>query len=34
MAAIRAHDADGAEAAARAHIRAAFKARIRIWQEA
>ena len=33
VAAIRAHDADGAEAAARAHIRAAFKARIRIWQE-
>jgi len=33
VAAIRAHDGDGAEAAARTHIRAAFKARIRIWQE-
>jgi DNA-binding GntR family transcriptional regulator len=33
VAAIRAHDGDAAEAAARAHIRAAFKARIRIWQE-
>jgi DNA-binding GntR family transcriptional regulator len=32
IAAIRAHDGDRAEAAARAHIRAAFKARIRIWQ--
>ena len=33
VAAIRAHDGDAAEAAARAHLRAAFKARIRIWQE-
>ena len=33
VAAIRVHDGDAAEAAARAHIRAAFKARIRIWQE-
>jgi DNA-binding GntR family transcriptional regulator len=30
---IRAHDRDGAEAAARAHIRAAFKARIRLYQD-
>jgi DNA-binding GntR family transcriptional regulator len=30
---IRAHDRDGAEAAARAHIRAACKERIRMYQE-
>ncbi|QRE73256.1 GntR family transcriptional regulator [Methylobacterium aquaticum] len=33
VARIRAHDGDGAEAAARTHIRAAFKARIRLHQE-
>ncbi|MEH3148673.1 MAG: GntR family transcriptional regulator [Methylobacterium frigidaeris] len=32
VARIRAHDRDGAEAAARAHIRAAFKTRIRMYQ--
>lgn len=33
VARVRAHDREGAEAAARAHIRAAFKARIRMYQE-